>query len=546
MEEVVKILNDAISPCPNTYHRLNHLSIANDERTMRKILHYLSFEDVRQCRLVCKKWQASVDSFLSTLTMTSPFLRDLVLEPVVDRIASFLETSREQCKCRLVCRKFNFIVKHRVDFVPCLTDRTRLAVLSMDEELRITQLRIKDLYLILPLDSNGELQCNFNRRLVQSLVFYEGVPASNKRILLVSFPKMTELSFLGSSSFVVCNGLDRFLYLKKLQLRVDGTGDSGSLLEFLGKAKFPVLEDAVLDLYFRRDIVLYFEAHHFIANHWKTLKAVTLKLCPKYEYIPPDCLSDIVMVHTISLLRQFQEVMKAFDTLELESLSIDFLPFEGTSLFYLSFALAESQQSLQRISMRKEFSQSREELLPLDTILLKNAVTLVDINIPHPYNFDCTWIEGCDQLETLCIGETSGGRYQMMFSQSNIFTVTAIPLQIQKLKTSIRLTRDQVQWIIRNLQLIEFHFFGHQSDFYCLQDVKYILCHQLKLNTLTFNCSMSCKHFLLIKEFIRSTKGIVCHDSVYGEEEFFVALGDSRAKFNISIDNSLFSRDAVR
>jgi hypothetical protein len=416
----------------------------------------------------------------------------------------------------------------------------------MDRDLCITQLRIKDLYLLLPAGSNGELECSFDRHRVKSLAFYEGVPAANKRILLVSFPKMTELTFVGSSSFVVCNDLNRFLFLKKLQLHADGTGDNGSLLDFLGKAKFPVLQYILLDLYFRRDIILYFEAHHFIANHGKTLKDVSLKFCPKYEYMPPEFLSDVLAVYTMSLVRQFQEVIKAFETIHLESLSMDFLPFEGTSLFYLGFALAESQQSLQRICFRKEFTQSREELLPLDAILVKNAGTLLDANIPHPYNFDCTWIENCHRLKALSIGETSGGRYQMMFSQSNMFTVTAIPKDIQKLKSSVRFTRDQVLWIVRNLQLIEFHFFGHQSDTYCLQDVKYILRHQTKLETMSFNCNMSCKDFLLVKEFCRCTKGILCTDSVYGEEEFFVALGDSRAKFIISIDNFVFSRDTVQ
>ena len=257
--------------------------------------------------------------------------------------------------------------------------------------------------------------------------------------------------------------------------------------------------------------------------------------------------------------------MGTFDKTKLDSLSIDFLPYEGTSLFYLSkfllrwshylakmrhlyihtlqlgFALAHSQSTLKNIKFRKEYTYSRPELLPLSTVLLQNHSTLQEASIPHPYHLDCNLLRKCVHLKSLSIGEKSHHTFQMMFAESDVLSIDILPVQIQKFTCSIRLSREQVQWVVKNLKLTEFHFYGNQMDRYTMEDIKFILNSQQRLHYFGCNVSMDNEEYCKTGGYFGNVQSITVVDLVYGEEEFYVALGDSRVKMALYIYSSVIN-----
>ena len=96
------------------------------------------------------------------------------------------------------------------------------------------------------------------------------------------------------------------------------------------------MTEIFLDFYIRTDFSLYFAAHTLLGNHAATLRTLSLKFCAKHYTVLPESISGQQLSLSLSHLRRMEELITTFGKMKLESLHIDFLPYEGTSLFYLS------------------------------------------------------------------------------------------------------------------------------------------------------------------------------------------------------------------
>ena len=140
------------------------------------------------------------------------------LPQVVERILDFISSPKQQCALRTINKNFDNVVKRKVFFVPILADYTLQAILDLQWDHRVKEIRIRDLQMELPLIHNGGFDCGFRNDNVTSLSFYPGVSLKNKVVLLNSFCQLQELRFVGSSSFPTCLSWDKFQLLQRLDV----------------------------------------------------------------------------------------------------------------------------------------------------------------------------------------------------------------------------------------------------------------------------------------------------------------------------------------